>query len=172
MFSLRRTAARLKLERRRWQRRCRRFFSWWSHPYSRRVGLRGESLASRRLRRSGFAILERNWRSRAGELDIIARRGGLVVFLEVKTRQARFSGRYSPLSAVDHLKRRQVRRTARAYLRGSWRILRRYRIHSIRFDVIAVRYRRRAWPLPPVFMIEPHPGKAERLSIEFGAPPA
>ncbi|MFN4283589.1 MAG: YraN family protein [Alphaproteobacteria bacterium] len=51
-----------------------------------RIGRRGETLAVWRLRLAGWRILARDWRSPAGEIDIIARRGRLVLFVEVKAR--------------------------------------------------------------------------------------
>lgn len=52
------------------------------------LGRYGEDLAARRLRQSGMAILERNWRCREGELDIVARQADALVVCEVKTRRA------------------------------------------------------------------------------------
>jgi len=50
------------------------------------LGLHGEDLACAELRRRGYAILERRYRTRHGEIDIVAREGEVVVFVEVKTR--------------------------------------------------------------------------------------
>ena len=54
----------------------------------RALGARGENLAARWYEGHGYTILERNWRCREGELDIIARTGTTIVFIEVKTRSS------------------------------------------------------------------------------------
>lgn len=80
------------------------------------LGQAGETLAAEHLLRRGFRILERNYRTRWGELDIVAFNGHELVFCEVKTRRAR-SGPTWPLEAVHPRKRRQVRRMASSWLR-------------------------------------------------------
>lgn len=81
----------------------------------RRLGSRGEQLAAEHLVRCGFQILERNFRTRWGELDIVAGDADTLVFCEVKTRLAARSGR-DPLESVHLRKRRQVRRIAAQWL--------------------------------------------------------
>lgn len=68
--------------------------------------------------RRGFQILERNFRTRFGELDIIARDGQTLAFCEVKTRLAGQGG-ITPFDSLHDRKRRQVRRIARAWLAQS-----------------------------------------------------
>ncbi len=104
----------------------------------RRLGALGERVAAERLEAEGYSILERNFRSRHGELDLVAKGGGYLVFCEVKTRVARGAGDpYGPLTAVGPGKRRQLRRMAREWLveraagLGS-------RPRQIRFDAIGV----------------------------------
>ena len=75
------------------------------------LGRRGEEAAVRLLLAKGYTILARNWRIRSGELDIVARDGRTLVFVEVKTR--RRSGFYRP---GDNLSLRQMRRNFRAAL--------------------------------------------------------
>ena len=107
-------------------------------PASRRgeLGRRGEQLAAEHLERLGYELVERNFRTRWGELDIVARRDGTLVFCEVKARRA--SGRAGgPFDAVGPPKRAQVRRMAAAWLaarhdRGYAEVL--------RFDAIGVRF--------------------------------
>jgi putative endonuclease len=79
-----------------------------------RLGRVGEQLAAEHLQRRGFTVLERNYRTRWGELDLVAFDGQTLVFCEVKTRRR---GRFGapPLEAVRPHKRAQVRRMA-----GSW----------------------------------------------------
>ena len=99
-----------------------------------RLGALGEQLAAEHLVRRGFEIVERNYRTRWGELDIIAFDGRTLAFCEVKTRRVSSAGA-SPLEAVRALKRAQVRKMA-----GRWLIDRtdRPRADKLRFDAIGV----------------------------------
>ena len=99
-----------------------------------RLGVAGEQLAAEHLARRGFRILERNFRTRWGELDIVAFDGSVLAFCEVKTRRG--GGRTgTALEAVGTMKRRQVRRMA-----GRWLAERtdRPRASLLRFDAIGV----------------------------------
>jgi len=97
-----------------------------------RLGRFGERVAERYLQKKGMKILARNWRVRAGELDLVLRRGRTLVFVEVKTR--RWPTRFAPEVAVDGKKQRRLRRAGRAWLRRHP-----FRFWSeIRFDVVAV----------------------------------
>jgi putative endonuclease len=97
------------------------------------LGKTGEDLACDELRRRGYAILDRRYRTRSGELDIVARDGGVLVFVEVKTRA---SSRYgAPSDALTPAKCRQVAAMAADYL-----VRRRPRAHGCRFDVVAVTF--------------------------------
>lgn len=80
----------------------------------RAVGKEKERLAEAYLKKQGYQILERNFSSRYGEIDIIAKDGVYLVFLEVKYRKTR-SGGY-PAEAVDSKKRQRICRTAQYYL--------------------------------------------------------
>ncbi len=97
----------------------------------RRTARRGEGLAALVLRLKGYRIEARNWRCRAGEIDIVARRRGVLVFVEVKTRRDRSAG--SPVEAVDRRKQDRLVRLARAYLARCRR-----QPEGCRFDVFAV----------------------------------
>ena len=99
-----------------------------------RLGRLGEQLAAEHLLRRGFQIVERNYRTRWGELDIVAFDGRVLAFCEVKTRRVSPAGG-SPLDAVRGLKRSQVRKMA-----GRWLIERTERPHAdtLRFDAIGV----------------------------------
>ncbi len=80
----------------------------------RRVGARGEDLAAEYLRGKGYSIVERNYRAAGGEVDIIARKGDSLVFVEVKTDR---SGEFGPPELwVTPAKRRQIAKVASAYL--------------------------------------------------------
>lgn len=99
-----------------------------------RLGSLGEAEALRRLEMQGYHILETNWRSRAGELDLIARDGDRLVFIEVRARSAVSAGRFGTAAeSVDARKQMQVRSVAQAYLGMT-----KQRDAFVRFDVIAV----------------------------------
>ena len=83
-------------------------------PPSADTGRRGEQAAVDYLRRAGFAILERNWRSGRYELDIVARRWDELHFIEVKTRRA--GGLTTPEEAITPRKFASLRRAAEAYM--------------------------------------------------------
>lgn len=73
-------------------------------------GVKYEEVAARYLEHNGYVILEKNYRCRYGEIDIIAEQKGSLVFVEIKYRQ---SDRYgSPSAAVDYRKRRHISATA------------------------------------------------------------
>jgi len=81
---------------------------------SRAEGGRGEEAACKLLRRSGYRILERNYRGPRYEVDIIAQEGAVLAFVEVKTRMP--GEEESGLLAVGHEKRRRIGRAAEHYL--------------------------------------------------------
>ena len=95
------------------------------------LGRAGEDVAAAFYLRNGFRVLDRNFRCQAGEIDLVVRRGSLVVFCEVKTRSRTAHG--APAEAVDGRKQVRLRRLA-----GQWLAERRPRARDIRFDVIAV----------------------------------
>jgi putative endonuclease len=98
----------------------------------------GERLAEEHLTAAGYAVLERNFRTRYGELDLIAASAGALVFCEVKTRvNGTVAGPSHPLEAIGPDKRRRLRLMAAQWLAsrpGSERPLRR----SLRFDAIGI----------------------------------
>jgi putative endonuclease len=100
----------------------------------RSTGARGEQLAAEHLARRGYEIVERNFRTRWGELDIVARDGETLVFCEVKTLLTR-PGARDPLDAIRHGKRVQIRRMA-----AQWLVERRERprAQELRFDAVGV----------------------------------
>lgn len=103
----------------------------------RHLGAVGERLAADHLTRLGFAILDRNYRTRWGELDIVAFDGRALVFCEVKTRRCG-AGFGRALDAVEVRKQAQVRRMARSWLydrRGE-----RPYARVVRFDAIGVTF--------------------------------
>jgi putative endonuclease len=96
------------------------------------LGRRGEDLAHRYLQKNGFTVVARNYKPGAdSEIDIVARQGDLVVFVEVKSRSTiEFS---SPERAIDQEKQKHIVRAARAYVNRAaieW--------NQVRFDTISV----------------------------------
>ena len=107
---------------------------WYEEmPWRRRVdsGHRGEQVATRHLKRSGYIILARNYRAAGAEIDIIALDNSTLVFVEVKFRAG--SGFGTPAEAVDLEKRERIRRAARAF--AEWRGVPDL---PARFDVVAL----------------------------------
>ena len=99
--------------------------------YKKNVGDSGEDFAARMLEDSGYEIIERNYATRFGEIDIIASRDGVLHFIEVKTRTGIEYG--YPADAVTDVKRLRIRRSAECYLsrrRSSWK--------RVSFDVFEV----------------------------------
>ena len=78
------------------------------------IGNFGEEFTSKFLKKNGYKILERNYHSRYGEIDIIASKGGILAFVEVKTRSqdSLFKGR----EAVDFFKSQKCLKTAQVYM--------------------------------------------------------
>lgn len=115
-------------------------------PMDRReIGRRGEDLAADHLLRRGFLILERNFRTRWGELDIVAFDGRTLVFCEVKSRRSGARSQDRRLAAVPFeslhpRKRHQVRRMANIWM--SSRLERPY-APLVRFDAIGVTFQER-----------------------------
>ena len=97
------------------------------------LGKTGEDLACEELARRGYAIIARRYRRRGGELDIIARDGQTIVFVEVKARAGRAFG--EACEAVTANKRRTITRLALDYLM-------RHRLSecSCRFDVVSIHF--------------------------------
>jgi len=96
-----------------------------------KLGQKGEALAERHLKKLGYQIIERNYRNKLGEIDLIARENGALVFVEVKTRR---SDRYgSPRLAITPQKQRKLSMTALTYLKQTRQIN-----CKARFDVVLI----------------------------------
>ncbi len=78
------------------------------------TGKSGEAAATAYLEEKGFVVVERNWRCKAGEIDIVARDGSTVVFVEVRTKTVRSHG--SGLESVTHRKLQKLTRLSDYYL--------------------------------------------------------
>ena len=95
------------------------------------LGRTGEDAAEKLYRNLGFQVLERNYRCPGGEIDLVVRRGPLVVFCEVKARRTDRWGQ--PSEAVGYAKQARLRRLAAA-----WLTERRPGAVELRFDVVSV----------------------------------
>jgi putative endonuclease len=105
-----------------------------------RLGRAAEDLVASRLVAAGWEVLERNARSRHGELDLVALDGHTLVFVEVKAGRAGSTyGPERPILSIDFRKQQRIRRLATAWM-GSRRALPRY--DEIRFDAVGVTYDR------------------------------
>lgn len=94
------------------------------------LGIRGETLAEQYLKDKGYQILERNWRFSHAEIDIIAKDGGILVFVEVKTRSSDIFG--EPEESVSPKKEALLKDAASVYMEQidhHW---------EIRFDIISI----------------------------------
>ncbi len=106
---------------------------------TRQIGAEKEELVANYLLHNGMEILERNFRNRQGEIDIIGRHEGYLVFVEVKYRRSNRQG--NPAEAVDFRKQRQICKVADYYRM----------IHGlgeqtmVRYDVIAVMQEEITW---------------------------
>jgi putative endonuclease len=96
------------------------------------LGREGEVRAARFLETRGYRIVARNVRADRVEIDLIARRGGLLIFVEVKSRRASEHGHAA--EAVDERKQRRLRRGAHAWLASN--PIEARRTHTRRFDVV------------------------------------
>jgi putative endonuclease len=97
------------------------------------LGRRGEAVAEAFLRTHRYTIVARNYRCRAGEIDLVALDGPVLVFVEVRSRCGDRAG--TPLESVDGRKQAQVARAARHFLAE-----RCWHDRDARFDVIGVRF--------------------------------
>ena len=105
------------------------------------TGRTGERAAARHLERNGYRVLDRNYRTREGELDLVAAKGDTLVFCEVKTlvaRPGRATGPAYPLEAIRATKRTRIRRLARSWLAERSATGRGSGCRSARFDAIGV----------------------------------
>lgn len=107
-----------------------------------RKGQRAEEVAARFLEHEGYRILERNYRCRSGEVDIVAEERGVLCFVEVRSTRSRDFG--DPLETIDPAKQARLVRAARHYL-----TLRRAHEREVRFDVVGVVYE----PAPEIRLV-------------------
>ena len=97
------------------------------------LGRKSEALAAKHLKKAGYKIVTKNYRTKLGEIDIIAKDRGTLVFVEVKARQ---SARYgTPKAAVTQTKQRKISMVALAYLKATHQMQ-----TAARFDVVSIDY--------------------------------
>ena len=101
-----------------------------SSPTSQK-GDAGEQCAVEHLQREGYTIVSRNYRTRGGEIDIIALDGAILCFVEVRSRETDAFG--DPLETVGRAKQRRIVKAARHYMVG-----RQQQDREIRFDVVGI----------------------------------
>lgn len=96
-----------------------------------RLGAHGEDQAAIWYQQQGYEVVDRNWRCDRGELDLVVRRDGTLVFAEVKTRSSRTFG--DPAEAVTPAKQQRIRRLAMRWLQEKGQ-----GAAELRFDVVAI----------------------------------
>ena len=96
-----------------------------------KLGQTGEALAARKLKKAGYKIIETNYRTRLGEIDIIAKEDDTIVFVEVKSRRSVRFG--NPKQAVTPQKQKKISMVALYYLKATGQSTAR-----ARFDVVTV----------------------------------
>jgi len=97
------------------------------------LGQLGEKLACDFLKKKGYEILGQNYRTRCGEIDIVAREGDTLVFVEVKTRTNRMFG--LPEEAIDARKQHKLAMTAEHYLAAHHLYEKDYRVDSVAVEI-------------------------------------
>lgn len=95
------------------------------------IGSYGEDLASSYLKKNGYYILNKNFRNRYGEIDLICRHDGLIIFIEVKSRYTYHYG--SPCESVTYSKQRQIINLCKFYI-----LTKKLFNYNCRFDVVEI----------------------------------
>ena len=103
-------------------------------PFRSSLGERGETAACGFLKDHGYEILEKNYKCKLGEIDVIARRQGRLAFIEIKTRTSTQFG--TPQEAVDFRKQEKIFKVAQWYLKE-----RKSLKSPVAFDVVAILWR-------------------------------
>lgn len=101
------------------------------------LGRKAEALAAAHLKQAGLRLEERNFRCRLGEIDLVARDGATLVFVEVRSRTSSAFG--LPQESVGRRKQQRLRRLAQFYLQGRSDT-------AVRFDVVSVSFDRQGNP--------------------------
>ena len=106
------------------------FSSLFRKSEGKNTGVRGEDFAAAKVRERGYQILERNWRCRLGEIDIVCRSGDTLVFVEVKSSLRR--GLYSPETRVGRRKKLKLVQLGKYYVKQHKLDM------PVQFDVVSV----------------------------------
>jgi putative endonuclease len=93
-----------------------------------------EGLASKYLESKGYEVITRNYRKPWGEIDIIAFKDGVCVFVEVKANSREFAGNFNPELRVDHRKLDKITKTAELFMAGEWNRT----THDWQVDIVSV----------------------------------
>ncbi|GAA0722958.1 YraN family protein [Clostridium malenominatum] len=101
------------------------------HFSNKKIGILGEELAQKYLVKLGYIILDKNYRCKTGEIDIIGKDGECISFIEVKTRRSNSYG--SPGESVNYIKQHKIYKTAQMYI-----LKKKLHKFNFRFDVIEV----------------------------------
>lgn len=109
-----------------------RFQKWRS------LGAWGERQAKAYLEKQGLWIRNQNWHCPIGELDIVAQDRGVLIFVEVKTRQLEVAKAFSPEEAVDYRKVEKLKALSKWYIQHERVDIRRKRLQKVRFDTIGI----------------------------------
>lgn len=104
------------------------------------LGHKGESVAAKYYIENGYLLMNHNYRTRLGEIDLILYKEGILVFAEVKTRTS--TKRLAPAQAVDYYKQKRIIAAAQIYLQSSP-----YADATIRFDVVEVIPSQNKWQI-------------------------
>lgn len=99
--------------------------------YNKEIGSYGEILSINYLIKNGYFILDKNYRNRLGEIDIVCKKNDILVFIEVKSRYTNTYG--SPMESVTYYKQKQIIKISKLYI-----MLKKYTNINIRYDVIEV----------------------------------
>lgn len=99
--------------------------------FNKDIGSFGEDLSINYLIYNGYYILEKNYRNKIGEIDVICKKNNLLIFIEVKSRYTNSYG--FPIESVTYYKRKQIIKVSMLYI-----ILNKYNNFNIRYDVIEV----------------------------------
>lgn len=111
---------------------------------NRETGQKGEAVAARYYQQRGYLLLNHNYRTRMGELDLVLYKDGMVIFAEVKTRTGNFQA--APADAVGPQKRHRLILAAQHYLQHSP-----YGDAPVRFDVVEVTPVAQGWQVHCIF---------------------
>lgn len=106
--------------------------------YKQEIGQNGENIAGNYLENEGYVIVERNFRCKQGEIDIIAIDKREIVFIEVKTRRNNKYG--NPAEAVDNIKQKHIRKASKWYVH-----INNLYNYFIRFDVIEIYFKKNSY---------------------------